>query len=187
MDIKCVPSCWFCEHRCCVCLQPADIITNISGENILHCSESCLKTIYQNPGVIHLLPPNFKLVNNPDGTNCSVTLPFGHQAIFHVCRDYQRKNGRFGQYTLIFCVSADSTRRPYVLYHQFNSLRQISFGFYVSPDSFEPKEPLQCSNKNDQIKCLKYMQQIMTLEPIGDIVKSTLAKHGVSSLQPDTL
>ena len=52
-------------------------------------------------------------------------------------------------------------------------LRQISFGFYVSPDNFEPKEPLQC-NKNDHIKSLKHMQQlqVVTLEPIGDIIKS---------------
>ena len=185
MDIKCVPSCWFCEHRCCVCLQPADITTNINGESILHCSESCLETIYQNPGVIHLLPPDFKVVNNPNGTDSSVMLPVGHQTILHICRDYKRKDGRFGQYLLIVCV--DSTNTPYILYHQFNSLRQINFGFYVSLDSFEPKEPLQCDSKNDQIKCLKYMQQVMTMEPIGDIVKSALANHGVSSLQLDTL
>ena len=185
MDIKCVPSCWFCEHRCCVCLQPADITTNINGENILHCSESCLKVIYQNPGVIHLLPPDFRVVNNPDGIKCGVTLPLGHQKVFHVCRDYKRKDGRFGQYLLIICVNL--AKRPYVLYHQFNSLRQITFGFNLLPDSFEPIEPLQCDNKKDQIKCLKYMQQILTLEPIGDIIKSSLAKYGVSSLELDTL
>jgi len=146
-----------------------------------------LNIIYQNPGIIHLLPPDFKVVNNPDGINCNVILPSGHQAIFHVCRDYKRKDGRFGQYMLIVCVNADRSRRPYILYHQFNSLRQITFGFYVSPDSCEPKEPLQCDNVTDQIKCLKYMQQVLTLEPVGDIIKSTLAKHGVSSLQSDTL
>lgn len=185
MDIKCTPSCWFCEHRCCVCLQPAGITTSINGEGILHCSESCLKIIYQNPGVIHLLPPDFKVVNNPDGINCGVTLPSGHQVIFHVCRDYKRSSGRFGQYILIVCV--DTTTRPYILYHQFNSLRQITFGFYISPDRFEPKEPLRCNKNNDQIKCLKYTQQVLTLEPIEDIIKSALTKHGVSSLQPDTL
>lgn len=187
MDIKCVPSCWFCEHRCCVCLQPADITTNINGEDIPHCSDPCLQIIYQNPGIIHLLPSNFKVVNNPDGVNSSVMLPNGHQAIFHVCRDYQRKDGRFGQYVVIVCVNADSDRRPYILYHQFNSLRQITFGFYVSPNNFEPKEPLQCDNKKDQVKCLKYVQQILTLEPIGDVIKSALAKFGVTSLGPDTL
>ena len=185
MDIKCVPTCWFCEHRCCVCLQPADITTSINGENILHCGESCLKVLYQNPGITHLLPSDFKLVNNPNRVGSTVTLPSGHNAIFHVCRNYKRKSGRFGQYLLIVCVN--SAKTPYILYHQFNSLRQISFGFYISPKSFEVKEPLQCNNKNDQIKCLKYMQQIVTLEPIGDIIKSALADHGVTSLEPDAL
>lgn len=187
MDIKCVPSCWFCTHRCCVCLEPADITTSINGEDILHCSDTCLKIIYQNPGIIHLLPPDFKVINNPDGIDCNVILPSGHQAIFHVCCDYKRKDGRFGQYVLIVCVNADANRRPYILYHQFNSLRQITFGFYVLPNSFEPKEPLQCNNKMDQIKCLKYVQQVLTLEPVGDIIRSALTKHGVLSLQPDTL
>ena len=107
------------------------------------------------------------LSNDTNGIDSIVTLPVGHQAVLHVCRDYKRKDGRFGQYLLIVCV--DLTNTPYILYHQFNSLQQITFGFYVSPDGFEPKEPLQCDSRNNQIKCLKYMQQVMTMEPIGDM------------------
>jgi len=187
VDIKCFPPCWFCESRCCVCLQPANITTSINGESILHCSENCLKVIYQNPGIIHILPHGYKVVNNPNGIDSSVTLPQGHRVILHVCRDYKRKSGRFGQYILFVCVNTDSCSMPYVLYHQFNSLRQLTFGFYISQTSFEPKEPLQYQKKEDQMKCLNYLQQILTLEPVGEIITSTLAKCGVSTLQLDTL
>jgi len=52
---------------------------------------------------------------------------------------------------------------------------------------FEPKEPLQYQNKEDQMKCLNYLQQILTLEPVEEIIRSTLAEFGVSILQIDTL
>lgn len=187
VDIKCFPPCWFCGSRCCVCLKPADITTSINGENILHCSEDCLKVIYQNPGVIHILPPGYKVCNDPNGIGHGVTLPHGHCVVFHVRRDYKRKSGRFGQYILFVCMDTDSCNMPYVLYHQFNSLRQLTFGFYISHTSFEPKEPLQYQNKEDQMKCLNYLQQILTLEPVGEIIRSTLAKFSVSTLQLDTL
>ena len=187
MDIKCSSLCWFCEHRCLVCLQPAKIVTNINGEQIRHCCDECLQVVYQNPGIIHLLPADYKVLNKPSGEGNVVTLPTGHQKLFHISREYRRKDGRYGHYTLILCANLTIGGNLYVLYHQFNFLRQITFGFYISSDNLEPEKPLQCSSKEDQMKCLRYMNQLIALEPFGNIIKTALAEQGVSKLELDAL
>ena len=187
MDIKCSSLCWFCERRCLVCLQPADIVTNINGENIHHCCDECLQVVYKNPGIIHLLPVGYEVVNNPSGEGNGVILPTGHQRLLHISRKYRRNDGRYGHYTLIVCANIAIGGDIYVLYHQFNFLRQVTFGFYISSDNLEIKKPLQCSSKEDQMKCLRYMNQLIALEPFGEIIKTALAEQGVLNFELDTL
>lgn len=164
------------------------LTSKINGEDILCCSDECLQVIFQNPGIIHLLPAGFQVVNNPGGTGSMITLPEGHQVLLHTCRDYKRKDGRFGQYILMLCINKEKVdASPYLLYHQFNSLRQLTFGFFVSYKSLESREPLTPLNREDQMKCLKYMQQLLVLEPIGKTMQDMLVHQGVSEFLPDTV
>ena len=169
-----------------MCLQPAELKTNINGETITHCSDTCLQVLFQNPGIIHLLPPGFVVENNRE--KCGLTLPSGHQVILHICREYRRKDGRNGHYTLILCtnmVKGDKdfpVYKPYILYHQFNSLRKLTFGFHILENNLEPHMPLLCAKQEDQVRCLRFMQQLVTLEPVGDILRTALKERGVSEL-----
>ena len=163
-------------------------MTDINGEAITHCSDTCLQVLFQNPGIIQLLPPGFEVKNNPNKEKGDLTLPGGHQVVLHVCREYRRKDGRNGYYTLILCtntVKGDEefpAYKPYVLYHQFNSLRKLTFGFHILEDNLEPHIPLPCATQEDQVRCLRFMQQLVALEPIGDILRTALKERGVSKL-----
>lgn len=164
------------------------LTSKINGEDILHCSDPCLQVVFQNPGIIHLLPAGFQVVNNPSDTGSKVTLPEGHHVLLHTCRDYKRKDGRFGQYILMLCINKEKVdAHPYLLYHQFNSLSQLTFGFFVSYNSLESGEPLAPLSKEDQMKCLKYMQQLLVLEPIRKTMQDMLVQQGVSEFLPDTV
>ena len=193
MDIKCSPPCWYCLNLCDMCLQPADIQTNVNGELIRHCSSSCLDMLLQNPDIIHLLPQGFTVHNKSTIDKSKVELPEKHRAILHVLREYTRKDGRNGQYLLILCMNTETgdelfpAYKPYVLYHQFNSLRQISFGFYLKMDSFEPSEPLRCEKHEDQLRSLRFMQQVALLEPLSDILRSRLREHNILDLKYEEL
>ena len=183
-DSRCSPPCWFCKHRCVVCVQPALMRTEINGENILHCSGPCLQIVLQNPGIVCLLPPGFEMVNSPSGRGSRVVLPSGHRVLIHTCQDYTRKDGRYGQYVLMLCISNESL---YILYHQFNSLRQLSFGFFISKDDLEPTEPLAPLEKDEERKCLKFMQQLFVLEPIMKRVQDLLIQQGVTEFSLDKM
>lgn len=187
MDVKCSSPCWFCEHRCIVCLEPTDTMTNVNGENLRLCSDECLLVVYQNPGIIHLLPPGYKVSNNPSGEKNEVQLPPGHQRLFHVTRDYTRDDGRHGSYTVILCTDSANPPNLYALYHQFNLIRQLTFGFYVSASNFEPEKPLENPDSQAQMKCLRYMDQLLSLEPIGQIIQSALAKHDMAEFTVEKL
>ena len=158
--------------------------TEINGENILHCSDSCLQIVLQNPGIICLLPPGFEMVNSPSGQGSKVALPSGHRVLMHMCRDYKRKDGRYGQYVWMLCINNENL---YILYHQFNSLRQLAFGFFVSNGDLEPTEPLTPLEKDDERKCLKFMQQLLILEPIMKQVQDRLIQQGVTEFSLDKM
>lgn len=193
MDIKCSPPCWYCLNLCDICLQPADIQTNVNGELIRHCSSNCLDILLQNPGIIHLLPQGFTVHSKPTTDESKVELPEKHRAILHVLREYTRKDGRNGQYLLILCVNTETgdelfpAYKPYVLYHQFNLLRQITFGFYLKMDNLEPSEPLLCEKHEDRLRSLHFMQQVAQLEPLSDILRSRLREHNILSLKSEEL
>lgn len=193
MDIKCSPPCWYCLNLCDVCLQPADIQTDVNGELIRHCSSTCLDMLLQNPGVIHLLPQGFTVQSKPTIDESTVQLPEKHQAILHILREYSRKDGRNGHYLLILCVNTEAgdelfpAYKPYVLYHQFNLLRQITFGFYLNVESLEPSKPLNCEKHEDRLRCLRFMQQVAQLEPISDILRVRLKEHNILDLKPEEL
>lgn len=166
----------------------------MNGESIRHCSEACLDVLFQSPSIIHLLPQGFAVLHSKLSTEESeVQLPHKHQAVLHVHRDYNRKDGRNGHYLLILCVNTEEgdeefpAYKPYVLYHQFNLLRQITFGFYVITNSLEPSQPLLCEKQEDRLRCLRYMQQIVELEPISDILRTRLREHNILDFKPDEL
>ena len=187
-DIKCSPPCWFCKDRCLVCLSPAEQTSRICGEDILHCSDPCLQIMFKNPGIINLLPPNFEVVNSPDQVGCRVVLPEGHSVVVHTCRHYKRKDEKFGQYILMLCVNKKNVdSEPYLLYHQFNALRQITFGFFVSYNSWEFGSPLGPLSEVNQMKCLKFMRQLLVLEPIQETMRDMLAQQGISDFTPNTM
>ena len=189
-DRKCFPPCWFCKYRCIICLQPASITTDVNGEDILHCSDQCLQIAYKNPGVISILPPGHEISHTPDGKGSQrVTLPNGHSVVCHITRDYLRENGKTGQFTIFLCSddAGDEETQLYVLYHQFNLLRQLTFGFYVCGTTLKPLKHLPCSNKDQELKCLNYMQLLFSTEPIDDILKAAIKRHGISHLRKDTM
>ncbi len=186
-DIKCSPPCWFCKHRCLVCLQPALLTTTVNGEDILHCSDPCLQIVFKNPGIIHILPPGFEIVNSPEAGQSKIKLPTGHRVLIHTCHDYRRKDGRCGQYVLMLCMNKKGIdAQPYILYHQFNSLCQLTFGFLISYHSFDPGTPLAPLNEQDLLQCLKLKRNLLAIEPIGKTLQNLLIEQGVSTLSPDT-
>ena len=72
--------------------------------------------MFENPGITHLLPPDFEVVNSPNHKGSKVVLPIGHQMLIHTCRDYKRKDGRFGQYILMLCINKEKIDcDPYLL------------------------------------------------------------------------
>ena len=192
-DIKCSPPCWYCKYRCDICLKQTDVTTDINGESIRHCSNTCLEMLLANPGIIHLLPQGFSIRSSQNCDECLLQLPDSHQAILHVHCDYLREDGRNGNYLLILCISTkakDETppaSTPYVLYHQFNSLRQITFGFYIATDSLEPSQPLVCEKPEHRLKCLRYLQQVAKLEPIANILRTKLEECNAFPLKPEEL
>lgn len=165
----------------------------MNGELIRHCSNACLDVLLQNPGVIHLLPQGFAVRNQPNIEESEVQLPDKHRAILHVIREYTRKDGRNGQYLLILCINTETGDKvfpayePYVLYHQFNLLRQITFGFYLKMDSLEPSQPLNCENHERRLRCMRFMQQVTQLEPISEILRTRLREHNILELTPNDL
>ena len=193
VDIKCSPPCWYCQHSCDICLKPADIQTDVNGECIQHCSDACLELLFQTPGIIHLLPEGFAVHSKPNIDDSEMLLPNKHRAILHICREYRRKDGRSGHYLLILCVNTETGDKdfpayePYVIYHQFNLLRQITFGFYLKKDCLEPSEPLICEKQEDRLRCLRYLQQVTELEPISTILGAKLKEQSVFSFTPREL
>ena len=144
--------------------------------------------MFENPGITHLLPPDFEVVNSPNHKGSKVVLPIGHQMLIHTCRDYKRKDGRFGQYILMLCINKEKVDcDPYLLYHQFNSLRQITFGFFISYGSLEFGSPLALLTKENQMKCLKFMQKLLVLEPIRKTMQEMLAQQGISEFSPSSV
>ena len=193
LDIKCSPPCWYCQYLCDICVKKATNQTDVNGESIRHCSDSCLDKLFQNPGIVHLLPEGFTIRSNPNIDKCKVQLPDDHQAILHTHCIYKRNDGRSGNYLLILCMNTKEkdehfpAYKPYVLYHQFNLLRQITFGFYIMMDSLEPSQPLLCKKQEDRLRCLRFMQQVTKLEKIASILQTKLKEHNIFVLKPEDL
>lgn len=86
---------------------------------------------------LNFLPPGFKL----EHSNGLVTLPNGHQIIFHGNFEIEMEGSEPFHITLFLAAGNESSsgiftlKKPYVIFHRYQPGLEITLGYFINPDT----------------------------------------------------
>lgn len=86
---------------------------------------------------LNFLPPGFKL----EHSNGLVTLPNGHQIVFHGNFEIEMEGSEPFHITLFLAAGNESSsgiftlKKPYVIFHRYQPGLEITLGYFINPDT----------------------------------------------------
>lgn len=122
------------------------------------------------PQTLHLLPPRFHL----EHSNGTVSLPDGHQVLFH--GDFEiEMEGRDPFHITLFLAAGSvpssnifTLKKPYVIFHHHRPGMQATLGFFVNPDTFsaltflpDPNPKAMLHQIGSQLRINKFTETLM--------------------------
>ena len=180
--VKCVPRCWFCEHKCDACFKSASSSVLLYQTKFVFCSESCRAQLVKSPSALSALPIGFEIKNECDNIR-EVKVPEGHIVLAHVTTPFVagKDNSLCGDLTVFLCkANQEFEHRPYVLCHLHSLLEQFSIGIYISTSDLVPMELLPGTNYSE--KHAAYVDSLYSSGIVTAMMLEVLNKHRRSDI-----